>query len=43
MRGLFKYERLKLAILHMDKGNVRTLSELKKVMNLGLTIQNGPL
>ena len=42
MRGLFKHERLKPAILHMDNGNVRTLSELKRVMNLGLTIQNGP-
>ena len=38
MRGLFKHERLKPAIIHMDNGNVRTLSELKKVMNLGLTI-----
>ena len=43
MRGLFEHKRLKPAILHMDKGNVRTLLELKKVMNLGLTIQNGPL
>ena len=42
MRGLFKHERLKPAILHMDNGNVRTPSELKKVMNLGLTIQNSP-
>ena len=38
MRGLFEHERLKPAILHMDNGNVKTLSELKKVMNLGLTI-----
>ena len=29
MRGLFEHERLKAVILHMDKGNVRTLSELK--------------
>ena len=42
MRGLFEHERLKPAILHIINGNVRTLSELKKVMNLGLTIQNGP-
>ena len=42
MRGLFEHERLNPAILHMDNGNVRTLSELKKVMNIGLTIQNGP-
>ena len=43
MRGLFKHERLKPTILHTDNGNVRTLSELMKVMNLALTIQNGPL
>ena len=43
MRGLFEHERLKPAILHTDNSNVRTLLELKKVMNLGLTIQNGPL
>ena len=42
MRWLFEHERLKPAILHMDNGNVRTLWELKRVMNLGLTIQNGP-
>ena len=34
MRGLFEHERLKPAILKMDKGNVNTLSALKKVMNL---------
>ena len=38
MRGLFEHEGLKPAILHMDKGNVRTLLELKKVKNLGLMI-----
>ena len=38
MRGLFEHERLKPAILHMDKGNVRTLLELKKVMNLEITV-----
>ena len=38
MRGVFEHERLKPAILHTDKGNVRTLSELKKVMNLGITL-----
>ena len=38
MRGLFKHERLKPAILHTDKGNVRTLLELKKVMNLEITL-----
>ena len=34
MRGLFKHERLKPAVIRMDKGNVKTLSALKKVINL---------
>ena len=38
MRGLFEHERLKPAILHTDKGNFRTLLELKKVMNLEITV-----
>ena len=38
MRGLFEHKRLKPAILHTDRGNVRTLSELKKVMNLEITV-----
>ena len=42
MRGLFEHERLKPAILHTDNSDVRTLSELKKVRNLGQTIQNSP-
>ena len=37
MRGLFEHERLKPATIPMDKGNVRTLLELKRVMNLELT------
>ena len=37
MRGLFEYERLKPSILQMDKGNVSTLSALKKVMHLEIS------
>ena len=37
MRGLFEYERLKPAILKMDKGNVNTLSALRRVMNLDIS------
>ena len=37
MRGLFEHERLKPAILQMDKGNVCTLSALKRVMNLEIS------
>ena len=38
MRGLFEHERLKPATLPMDRGNVKTLSELKRVMNLAVTV-----
>ena len=34
MRGLFEHERLKPA---MDRDNVKTLLELKRVMNLAIT------
>ena len=34
MRGLFEHERLKPAVIRTDKGNVNTLSALKKVINL---------
>ena len=37
MRGLFEHERLKPAVIKTDKGNVNTLSALKKVMNLEIT------
>ena len=37
MRGLFEHERLKPAILKMDKDNVNTLSALKRVMNLEIS------
>ena len=34
IRGLFEHERLKPAMIKTDKGNVTTLSTLKKVINL---------
>ena len=34
MRGLFEHERLKPGVIRTDKGNVNTLSALKKVINL---------
>ena len=37
MRGLFENERLKPTMIRTDKGNVTTLSALKKVMNLEIT------
>ena len=36
MRGLFEDERLKPAVIRTDKGNVSTLSMLKKVINLDI-------
>ena len=38
MRGLFEHERLKPATFHTDRVNVKTLSELKRVMNLAITV-----
>ena len=37
LRGLFEHERLKPSVIKTDKGNVNTLSTLKKVMNLEIT------
>ena len=36
MRGLFEHEKLKPAVIRTDKGNVNTLSTLKKVINLDI-------
>ena len=38
LRGLCKHERLKSAISRTSKGNVNNLSELKQVINVGLTM-----
>ena len=37
MRGLFEHEKFKPAEIRTDKGNVNTLSTLKKVINLEIT------
>ena len=37
LRGLFEHERLKPAMIRTDKGNVSTLSALKRVMNLEIS------
>ena len=36
-RGLFEHERLKPAVIRMDKGSISTLSALKRVMNLEIS------
>ena len=38
LRGLFEQERLKSAVIKTDKGNVTTLSALKRVMNLEISL-----
>ena len=38
LRGLFKHKRLKPAILRTIEGNVNNLSQLKQVINIGLTM-----
>ena len=37
IRGLFEHERLKPVTIPMDRDNVRTLWELKRVMKLEIT------
>ena len=37
LRGLFKCERLQPAILRTSEGNVSYLSQLKQIINVGLT------
>ena len=36
-RGLFEHERLKPAMLRTSEGNVSNLSQLKQVINVGLS------
>ena len=38
LRGLFKHERLKLANIRTNQGNVQDLSPLKQIMNMGIQI-----
>ena len=35
--GLFEHERLKLAMLGTSKGNVNNLSQLRLIINVGLS------
>ena len=42
LRGLFEHERLKPAMIRTDKGNVSTLSALKRVMNLEISTLTQP-
>ena len=38
LRGLFKHERLKPAVIRTNQGNVTNLSQLKQVMSSGLLV-----
>ena len=38
LRGLFEHERLKPAVIKTDKGNVTTLTALKRVMNSAISL-----
>ena len=38
LRGLFEHERIKPAVIKTDKGNISTLSALKRVMNLEISL-----
>ena len=37
LRGLFEHERLKPPMLRVSEGNVSNLSQLKQVINVGLS------
>ena len=37
LRGLFKHERLKPAIIRTSQGNVQNLAKLRQIMNANLT------
>ena len=37
LRGLFKHERLKPAVIRTSQGNVQNLAKLRKMMNTNLT------
>ena len=37
LRGLFQHERLKLAMLRKCEGSISNLSQLKQVINVGLS------
>ena len=38
LRGLFEYERLKLANIRTGQGNVNNLVQLKQIMNAGIKV-----
>ena len=38
LRGLFKHERLKPAIIRMSQGNIQNLAQLRQIMNAGLKL-----
>ena len=40
LRGLFEHERLKPAILRTSEGNISNLSQLKQLINVGLTMSS---
>ena len=37
LRGLFEHERLKSALIRTSEGNISNLSQLKQVINIGLS------
>ena len=38
LRGLFKHERLKPAIIRTSQGNVCNLAQLKQIINIGMKL-----
>ena len=38
LKGLFEHERLKPAIIRMSQGNIKTLAQLRQIMNAGFKL-----
>ena len=42
LRGIFEHERLKLAIIRTNQGNVQNLADLRQIMNANLKVNLFP-
>ena len=38
LRGIFKHERLKPAVIRTNKGNIQKLAELKQILNTDMKL-----
>ena len=38
LQGLFKHERIKLAVIRTSEGNINNLAHLKQIMSIGIIV-----